>query len=298
MKKAKIAVSYVLAVLLFCSAAISMMMSAAFFEMHRLPDMCESIVDDGYAENMSSAVQNRLKTTLALSVLTPEDISNVFDSESVRREAVAALKCTISDAYGTGAGDYSFESDTLRQRIEEKLQAYADENGLTYDESGAEETYTAVCAAVSAEFSVLSVKYTEKIAPAVVKLSKALSLFYIPVIVTAVLAAVIVILNLKSKFRAALTVLHPLYFAAFIPCVLFALLKHKDYLSNTVITEGTLSSLVQRVYMLVCKDVSLMTLIVTLIFAVALISTIVIMAAVTTKSPGGNDGGIISNDED
>lgn len=50
MKKAKIAVSYVLAVLLFCSAAISMMMSAAFFEMHRLPDMCESIVDDGYAE--------------------------------------------------------------------------------------------------------------------------------------------------------------------------------------------------------------------------------------------------------
>lgn len=285
MKKSGIAISYVLAILLFFSAAVAVMMTAAAVEMNRLPDMCEKIVDDDYVEKMSIAVTARLRTTLALSALTPEDIADVFDGETVHRESVSALRHTISAAYGRDDSDYSFGSEPLRERIGEKLRAYADEHGIPYDESGVAETYTAVCTAVSAEFSVLSAKYTEKIAPASAKLSKALSLFYIPIIATVALAAAIVITCRKKMFRAALTVLHPLYFAAFIPCVLFAILKHRDYLSSTVITEGTLSSLVHRVYSLVCGDIGLVTLIVTIVLAVALVSTIIAMAAVTTKNP-------------
>lgn len=284
MKKSGIAISYVLAVLLLISAAVSVMMTAATAEMSRLPDMCEKIVDDDYVEKMSVAVTARLRTTLALSALTPEDITDMFDAETVRREAVSALGCTISAAYGSDDSGYTFDSEALHGRIEEKLRAYADEHNVAYDDADAAETYTAVCTAVSTEFSVLSAKYTAKIAPTVAKLLRVLDLFYIPIIATVVLSAAIVITCRKKMLRAVLTVLHPLYFAAFIPCVLFALLKHRDYLSNTVITEGTLSTLVHRTYSLICGDMSLMMLIITIILAVALISTIIVMAAVTTKN--------------
>lgn len=272
MNAVRSAVCILLAVLLFlCFACGTAALSLKIFfsEPERMADMT---VSGDYYELMRDDVNDAVERALMLMSLREDVFENAVADEDIDREAYRSLVAVYDRIINGSEGDLpEFEHEKLREAIEEDLRAYAQENGLVYEEGSADEVYEYLCGSVSQRIHVIGSNYISKIRPITSRLW-ALDLWYVPMIAAAVLAAAILLIRRRTLFLGFHTVLCALYAGSFLPLVVSLLFLAKDYMSNIIISNYALRELLLRLYVSVFSTLSK-------VFGISFIVVVILLCA-------------------
>lgn len=213
-----------------------------------------SVADSQYCDEVYNSVRETLEKRMALVAITLDDISDIITEEAIKDAAPEAAAMMSHRMLGVDTVEWRYESDELRLRIEEKLLAYAEANGIEYEDGSAEQVYEMVCDAVSAELNIVPQSYVAKVAPLFVKVKDLCALWYIPMAVAGLALVGVVLLGRRRVKSTVYNLMLPLYFSAFVVYCVSAILYSKDYLAKTVLGNSALQYYIRGIYNAVLSE--------------------------------------------
>lgn len=271
MKAGKTVLSAVLALALFLTSLLGGAMLLAQSVLASLPTLATRLVDEDFVSQTELAVQSRVTQALSLLPISYDSFSDLLNRELLAQETQKAVDATLRALTGEADAAYCFENESLRQRIAELLAHAAQTQGVTYEESAAQEVYEALCARVEGGISFSAEVYAAKVAPYLAALKGILRFWFAPMLVAAFCALALFLLRWRRKRKGGFYILSPLYFAALSLFALSYVLYRRDLLAQTVLTDRVLQCFLRRLYLVLLGDVWRSVLPITLALALAIL---------------------------
>lgn len=280
MKVVKRIISVILAIIVFLSIIAMTCLEVVNQVVSSPENMANKIIDDKYVDYLNKEIYGDLDKSLSLVIIKSKDFEDIITKDFLRTEGLDALTTTLSCMFGLCEESYSFESKAIKERIEERLELYAQEFDIEYVDGSSDEVYELITDRIELRLSVVSDSYTELVAPYAQKAGMLSSYWYLPLVLAIFCFAIMIVLELKRIRTALYTAVLPCFLGSFTTLAFSVIMLNKNYLAKIVLSDGAFKYMIQKFYSAVfstMKDISLMLSILFLVSAIVIIALIFIL---------------------
>ncbi len=270
-----------LCIVIFLSSTVGLTMMIINTSLAPTGKIGLSVSDTMYGSKMYKAVCNSLEKKMALVAISFDDVSDILTEDVVRKAAPEVSVMLAKRILGTNTTEWRYKDEALLLRIEEKLTAYAEANGIEYEDGSANEVYEMICDTVSAELNVVPQSYVSKISPIFVKVRGLCKLWPIPIAVFVLACAGVILLGRRHPKRTIYTLMLPAYFSAFTVFCVSTILYSKDYLAKTVLGNEMLQYYIRGIYNAIISELKQISGV--FVFVYLLVAALVIIAIATDR---------------
>lgn len=285
MKTLRKIASVFLCVVIFLSLTVAVASALVQRFIGRPEALAARIADDEYVDMLYGKVYESVKYRMALTVLNTDDIiceessePGVITKEVLKSNAASVLASSLSVAFGKSeSAEQKYEDVELFERIDSYLTSYAKEAGIEYTEGSSEQVYEMITSEVTSNLRVFPDMYTSKLSGKTAALSKYAGIISPAAFALYAIASLsLLLLNLKNKIGAMHSWSLGSYLASFTLLGASAAFLYEDYMSKTVLTGETAGLVLKKIYDAVFRDLLYVSLILTAVFLVIGIVSVVL----------------------